>query len=229
MSVLITGPGRGGTNWTTELVRASGCFDFIGSPEDRKLLKREEKLPERYGTKLSTEWFDWEGIDKLVEDNEGLKIIFSIRHPVSLCMAKIVRGQPSHQGGDGSHLLAPDGTVDGSIESVIHAYSVYINLKDKYKDRVMFVRLEDMIRDIDSIIKEVCLFLGIEPNASMNNAHKNNRNKHHQKRYGTSVDKSQAEIHKNWKTAYGRFFADRENDIKYIEETLRDISLYFGY
>lgn len=232
MRVLITGSGRTGTNWLTEIVRASEQFDFTKSIEDRQFFQHQS-LPERYGTKLATEnaGFDWYNINRMMEKYDDLKIIFSIRHPVSTCMSKIVRGQPSSRGGDASNSLAPDATVEGSIKAVCHTFDLFVKLKRKFPNRVIRIKLEDLIhgKHRDHQIKRICKFLKIEFKEEMLRAYQNTRNRYHKNRYGKKIDNSQKDIYKNWPVVYNGFFKNKRRDIDRIQESTKHIGEKFGY
>lgn len=230
MKVLITGPGRGGTNWTTEIVRCSPMFKFSSAVEDRSFFTRK-RFDGNYATKLAIEnaGFTWKNIDRVMTTHEDLMIIFSIRHPLANAMAKIVRGQPSSKGGDASNKLAPDATVEGAVASLVRASEIYSKLVAKYPSRVLLVKLEDLIENLDVEIDRLCGFLDIEFNDVMLNAHTLNRNKYQKKRYGDKIDKSQATIHTNWQTAYDGFFKNKENQIKVLKKKLGKVMMGFSY
>lgn len=230
MKVLITGSGRTGTNWLTEIVRASNQFAFTASVEDRQFFNRRN-LPGRYGTKLATEnvGFNWHNINRMMEKYDDLRIIFSIRHPVSTCMSKIVRGQPSYQGGDASNNLAPDATVEGSIKAINHTFNLFVKLKKKFPQRVMKIRLEDLITDVSTEVDRICKFLDINFKEGMLEAYKNTRNKYHRKRYGNCIDKSQKRVYKEWRSAYNGFFKNKMKDIDKIKKGTKYIVEVLGY
>ena len=231
MRVVITGPGRGGTNWVTEVVRASGVFNFTKQVEDRKLFLRNDTLPDNYGTKLSTEneGVNVKNLSTLMNLYDDLYIIFTFRNPVANCMAKIYRGRPSSVGGDGSNIVSADGTVDTAIKAVSYSYKVYTKMKSLYLSRVHIVKLEDLILHNKEAVDGICNFLSISSNNDMYNAHKNNRNVYQKKRYGDKVDTTQVYLHKNWETAYDGFFKNRNKQIVKLNKSLISISNGLGY
>jgi len=230
MKVLITGCGRSCTNWVTEIVRSSGKFNFTKSVEDRQFF-HHKNLPEKYGTKLATEniGFNWNNIDKIMLKYQDLKVIFAVRHPISNAMSKVVRGQPSSKGGDASNLLAPDATIDGASKAIRHMFNLYTAISNKYRERVLFIRLEDLIYDVEKESRHICTFLEIEFDEKMLSAHKFNRNRYQKQRYGDKIDKNQAEIYSNWKTVYNGFFEGRKNDIEKLKNILYGVIEGFGY
>lgn len=230
MKLLVTGPGRGGTNWLIEIIRSSNVFNVTKVVEDRKFFNHK-KLPNNYATKLTTEneGFSWDNLNKQLQCFPDLKILFIFRHPVANCMAKIYRGQPKSKGGDGTNNLAGDATVKASVKAVKKAFKIYTKTYNRYLDRVLLVRLEDLIKDLESEINRICKFLNIEKNPTMMSAHKNNRNTYQRKRYKNKIDTKQTTIHKEWHTSYGGFFRDRKKQIDRLYTDLRDIIEYLGY
>lgn len=231
MRVIITGPGRGGTNWVTEIVRASEKFKFTKAVEDRTLFEKKRPLPDKYGTKLATEnvGFNEENIDKLMRFWDDMRLIFVFRHPIANCMAKIYRGQPSSRGGDGADKFAGDATAPTAIKAVKHAYDMYVFTKKRYPDRVTFIKLEDLILNNKSTVDYICQFLSIPPINAMYSAYKNNRNTYQKERYGDDIDKSQAFLHENWDSAYDGFFKGKIKQYENISRNVEHIGIALGY
>lgn len=221
--VLITGAGRSCSNWVCEIARMSKAFEFwqMELPdgyivvEDRELLKRGE-IPVNYGAKLCTENYKWEELDIFLSKNKDVAILFTTRHPVDLSMAKVVRGQRSSQGGDGSDAMAPDATLEGSIAAIKHADDIYNKLADKYGNRLLQVKLEDLLIITVYETLAIASFLGVQVNEDMIMAYAFNRNKHHNKRYQGVKDMNQLNTRERWNDVYGGFFADKEHDIEHM-------------
>lgn len=228
--VLITGPGRGGGNITTEIVRASGYYNFTEQVEDRNFFNHD-KLPDRYGTKLATEnkGFTHTNVVNVMHWNHGLKVLFAFRHPTANCMSKIVRGQPSSLGGDGEDQLAPDATVIGAIEAVNYAYDLFVDLVRAYPKRVEYVKLEDYLIFPPQVVNKVVRFLGIPKNDEMVKAHTKVRNKYISKRYRGRLEVFESMVHINWKTAYGGFFADKPMVMEEITRLTKHVRSGLGY
>lgn len=225
--VLITGPGRSCSNWVCEIARMSGAFEFWQMEmsdgyivvEDRELLKRG-KLEETYGAKLCTENFKWEELNTFLHKYQDVQILFATRHPVDLAMAKVVRGQPSSQGGDGSDQTAPDATVEGAVAAINHANGIFNKLQKAYGDRLMQIKLEDLLSITVMETIAIGSFLGVATNEEMISAYAFNRNKHHNKRYQGSKDMGQLGTRHRWDDVYGGYFKDRELDIKHLQKEL---------
>ena len=127
MKVLVTGCGRGGTNLGIELVRSLEHFNTTEQIEDRQFFNRGP-LPDLYATKLATEndGYTTANIDKMMKENKDLHIVFMIRHPVDVCLSKLLRGRPRSQGGDSTiEQTAADGTLAGAAMVINKMYKVY--------------------------------------------------------------------------------------------------------
>ena len=231
MKILITGPGRGGTNWLTEIVRASSVFEFAKIVEDREFFNKNI-LPNLYGTKLATEnkGFTWKALDKIMELNLDLFVMFSVRHPISNCMSKIVRGRPASQGGDSVvELIAPDATIQGATTAVLDMFSIYVEAKNKYPNRVLVIRMEDLITNLRIEIDTICKFLNINFTHSMLEAHTFIRNNYQKNRYGNQIRKEQSNIHKRWRTAYNGYFADKQEELILVQSETIKMIIEFEY
>jgi len=221
--VIVTGGGRGGTNWITEILRISNYYKFTTNVEDRQILGHDN-LYAGYATKLATEnkMMTFENINMLLKRYDDLKLVFSVRHPIDHCISKIYRGRPSSQGGDGSDQYAPDSTIAGSIAAVNYVYTLYKQLKNVYPNRIIFVKLENLININNRRIQinKLCEFLHIEFNNNMLLAHKNNRNKYQKKRYGDTIDITQLNLRDQIDTIYNGFFKDKKDMISIISNSV---------
>ena len=230
--ILVTGPGHGGTNWATEIVRASGLFNFTEAVEDRHLFKRDV-LPEGYATKLATENLGlyWENLKALMEKYPDLGVVFITRHPVDNCLSKIVRGLPT--GGDGQVNViwdySWDSTIKGSVKSMEHAYTLLTHLQKEYPHRVIRIKMENLILDQKEEVRRLCEFLAVPMNDAMLEAYKNTRNRYHRSRYGATLDTSQVEMYKRWDSIYDGFFKNKKPIIDFLSSELKDIVYALGY
>ncbi len=230
--VLITGAGHTGGNWVTEIVNLSGAFRFTEQVEDRELFNRGP-LPEGYGTKLATDNAGMypENLGRLLDAHPDLKVVFTLRHPIDTCLSKIYRATPSDENEPAPDMLnySFDGTVLGAVKSIEFMYTVMSFLRSNYPDRVLFVKLEDLIADAEREVDRICAFLEIDKIPEMLEAYKYSRNRHHEKRYAGKLDTSQIFIHKRWDTIYNGFFRDKAEVVKRLFYYLRDMIEKFGY
>ncbi len=230
--ILITGPGHSGTNWATEIVNLSGKFHFTKSVEDRELFFKES-LPKGYGTKLATDNIGMypENLDKLMQKSENLKIIFTMRHPVDNCLSKIYRATPSNEHEPSPDMInySWDGTVNGAIKSIEHAYTIYSYLTTHYPDRILPVKLEDLITNTEFEVNRICNFLNIPKNEKMLEAYRYSRNKYHHIRYNSELDKTQMNLYKRWPEIYNSFFKDKKYIVDQLFTNLKEITEKLGY
>jgi LPS sulfotransferase NodH len=227
---LVTGAGRSGTNLLTEHVRAAGVFEFTRRVEDRTFFDHE--LPPGYATKLATEnkGFTAERLLKRMSQYPDLCIIFSMRHPVSLCMAKIVRGQKRSQGGDtAGEVVCPDGVTSGAIAAVRHADAMYEAARQAHTHRVFSLHMENLVKAPHAACCFICKFLGTDVPDKMQGAQKNSRNRYHKARYGKQLVQSAVDQQLDPFGAYDGFFQGREDDIKRIRVETEDICRRWNY
>ena len=230
MKVLVTGCGRGGTNLGIELVRTFDHFDVTSEVEDRKFFKRAD-LPPLYATKLATEndGFNNGNIDRMMAKNMDLRVIFMVRHPVDICLSKILRGRPASQGGDSTvEQTAGDGTVIGAIEQIEKMYSLCCHMQENYSDRLMVVKMEDLISNTDSTIVKVADFLAVSPTESSKTFFANNRNRYQKRRYGNTLHKN-IDLYKDLTNNFEGLFNGKESQVEKIEKLLNKISKGTGY
>lgn len=240
--VLVTGPGRSCSNWVLEIVRLTNKYRFmhVEDPntghvyvEDRAFLKQKEHKIEDmdYCIKCCTENdFTLEDLKYQMDRYPNMKVIFTMRHPIDLCMSKIVRGQPKSMGGDNTtEETATDGTMSGAIESLKVADKCLSMLADNYEDRLMIVRLEDLLCATVYETIRIAQFVGpVMPDEKMIQAYKYNRNKYQSDRYNGEKDMSVINLHQNLDTAFDGFFK-RNDSIDITHEDLEELVESWNY
>lgn len=231
MRVLVTGAGRSCSNWVTEILRVANELNFTSSIEDRQFLD-SKTLPEKYSTKLCTEYpnFTEKTLCKIMDTYSDLHLVFSVRNPVNNCLSKIARGRKKSEGGDTLvELVAKDSTPKTAVSTVIYSLDLFKILKAKYKERVVYVRLEDLILNNELTIRNLCSSLNLQFKEEMLLAYKNNRNNFQKQRYNKSIDTEQAYLYKKWDTIYDGLFKDKINDLNFINNSLQTYSKEFDY
>lgn len=230
MRILVTGTGRGGTTLLREVVVGLGVARFqcgIYSKEEDGDFFGYKELPENYMTKLvvphpqcrNDQGYNIDGLIKYMERYGNLHLLFSIRHPVDTCMSKIVRGQ-KHSDGGYKHWeqLSVDGTVKGAIRTVKAMREMYDAIKSRYPQRVLAVRMENLILESEKTIGEIASFLHCEVTLRSLVFYRYNTNPYQFREYGTDLDKTQINLHEKWQTAYNGYFKDKEQDIKVLKK-----------
>jgi len=219
MRILISGTGRGGTNLLTELVKKITDVKFTEQVEDRSFFSRQ--LTQDYGTKLAIDHptFTPVSLANKMAQYCDLNVIFSIRHPVDNCLSKIVRGQPASLGGDkNTENISDDGHPLSAIMAVKNLYTVISRAKSTYPNRVMVVKMENIIMDTKSEVDRISSFLAISPNI-YEGFQENNRNKYQKGRYGKSLA-PQVSLYEDLQNNFNGFFIDKEEIVCYIKDNL---------
>lgn len=231
MRILVAGTGRSGTCLLVEVPRGLDIVEFSASMEDRSWFEYE-KLPENYGTKLTTEHktFTMEKVIGCMERHEDLYIIFSLRHPLDIFLSKIRRGQRASDGGDRSReQIADDATPPTAIETIEDFHGKHKKLNKLFPARVISVKLEDLIASPEVIVKTVAKYFNVKPTEEAYGFAGRDRNRWHRGRYGGKIDKGQIEMYKRWDTIYDGFFKEKEHMIKSAIPKLAHIIQDLGY
>jgi len=241
MRILVLGAGQGGTCLLVEAVRGLNVVSFTSNIGDSEFFNYEV-LPQNYGTKFTTDAIKKITIGNFSSFSEDLKesmnkytdlyIVFSLRHPLDIFMAQIVRGQKPSDGGDGDrkkNRLSDTGTIDGSLLAILHSHNVYKNIASLFLERIITVKLEDLVLMPETEINRIARFFGVEPTPQAYEFYKHNRNLYQKKRYGNNLDKSVVALYKKWDTWHNGFFKERRSDIDFAVSQLTDVIKDWGY
>jgi len=229
MRILVTGTGRSGTTLLREVVIGLDVARFqcgIYSKEEDWGFFKYKELPENYMTKLVTpsppnfdRGYNIENLIKYMERYGDLHLLFSIRHPVDTCMSKIVRGQKHSDGGYKYwERLSTDATVEGAIRSVNTMRKIFDAVKSHYPQRVLAVKLEDLILKSGETVHKIAEFLCCKVTRRSAVFYRYNSNPYQFREYGTDLYKLQVDLHEKWRTAYNGYFKDKEQDIKTLKK-----------
>lgn len=237
MRILVLGAGQGGTCLLVEAVRGLNVVSFTSNIGDSEFFNYEV-LPQNYGTKFTTDAIKKITIGNFSSFSEDLKesmnkytdlyIVFSLRHPLDIFMAQIVRGQKRIDGGD-TKGLSDSGTIDGSLFAISHAHNVYKNILPLFPGRIITVKLENLVLMPETEINRIARFFGVEPTPQAYEFYKHNRNLYQKKRYGNNLDKSVVALYKKWDTWHNGFFKERRSDIDFAVSQLTDVIKDWGY
>jgi hypothetical protein len=227
MSVVVIGCGRSGTNVTLEILRGSSELDASVEPENKTLCDGS-LYPSSYLTKCDTWYFKPNELEETMIKNPDMKVIWSMRDPRDMVLSKIAHGRPSSLGGDGSDRVSDDATPDGCKTDILHMHICYRYITTRFPSRVLLVRMEDVLSDIEKETNKMCEFIGIQYNQDMCDFPSRMRNENKRKRY-SKLDKSQIAIWKEWKTAYSGFFSENDYNIETLFEYFQPLVEEFGY
>ena len=228
--VLVTGGSHSGGNWAVEIIRTSQCF-HLTQGEGRGMFLHP--LWPGYATKLAigNPGLYWVNLRKLMGDYLDLKVVFMTRHPVDTCLSKMVRGHPKL--GDGA-ISYPweypwDCTMKGSVVSVEIVYDLFCRLKENFPKRVLWVKMENLILDIEKTCRSICSFLCVEFKEEMLRAHQFVKNRYQLERYKGKIQTSQVDMWKRWDKIHGGFFKDHPEVVSFLWEFLTPITLHWEY
>jgi hypothetical protein len=227
MSVVVISCGRTGTNVALEILRGNPSLNASLEPENKKLVKPVVKYPKNYLTKCDTIYFDVDQFTKLMDTNPDMKIIWTIRDPRDIVLSKIYRGQPFTDGR--GNWTSADGTPETSVADIRAMIKKYNHALENYGDRIILIKLEDMIENTETVAKTMCDFIGVEYNDKMLDFPMRMRNKHKVKRYGRKIQTSQVGLWKNYNEIYDGFFAKQKYDISDTFGEITDIVEFFNY
>lgn len=217
--ILVCSCGRTGTNLMLEVL--TGHPDLVSSdpPEDKLIFKRDIEYQDNYITKCDL-WYcnGYESFRRFMNRNKTSKIVWTIRNPKDVVLSKLRRGW----------MRSDDGTPKTAIENVFRMWYFYLRATKDFNDRIITVKMEDIISNIDKVIQEICNFIGLQPHNLMYYPHKRMRHKGKRDRYKT-LDKDQVDLWKTYNDVYNGFFKDKNIDFEKIFKILTPISIYFGY
>ena len=242
--ILITGIGNSGTNLFTEVVRASGMFNFTEFVEDRMSWCGQASglvplLTKNYGAKMACQkpYFTIKDFDRNMEKFPNLYVLVSIRHPLDTSLSNIYRELPLVMGGDSKENKPEDVCTDNArIDDLINLWKTeraptLFYVLDKYADtgRVTSVKLENLITSPELVARNIARWLGIPYNNEMSNPWNKVRHEGQQNRYCGVLDKTQVYKYKRWKETYDGYYSDKKELVIRLAKGLAPISTFFGY
>ena len=210
------------------MLRATNCVTFSQDVEDRAWFDRP--IPDNYGTKLAIEnrGMSVDALSVALRNYPDLYIIFALRHPVDNCLSKIVRGQPRSKGGDtGSEVYCDDADREVSVRLVKTLYDWIASLQEMCPDRVLTVRMEDIILRTEDTVRDLCEQFNIEFYDTMLDFAQNNRNRYQKGRYGNSLSTSQVNIYRQLQP-FDNWFAESDT-IEWTKQQFEVAGLWKKY
>jgi hypothetical protein len=228
MSVAVIGCGRSGTNLVLEILSGNKNLKASKETENKKLFSGNKVYDDNYLTKCDTVYFGPKKLEKTLKKNPNMKIVWTIRDPRDMILSKIKRGQPKSKGGDGAERVADDATPKECIKDIEWMFSLYELASTKFSNRVMLLKMEDVIKDIEKEAKKICNFLNIPFDENMLSPMSRMRNKDKVKRY-KKVDKNQISLWKNWESVYNGFFKDSPYPVEDMFNQVKHLIRHFKY
>lgn len=221
--VIVFSTGRSGTNIALEIL--TGSQELLPSlePEHKGLFKIEGvEYPPFFLAKSDSAYCPtYELFGLMMKINPNAKIIWTIRHPFDLVMSKIRRGFP---------VKSDDGTLKGCCKDMFWMTYLYSAATKEFPGRILLIKMEDMILEIERETKRMCSFLNISFDRRMLVPWERYRQPGKKERYPSGLDKRQLDMYKTWKEQYNGFL------IKVIDFNMEDLFNkvqplveYFGY
>uniref|UniRef100_A0A6M3JYC5 Putative sulfotransferase domain contining protein n=1 Tax=viral metagenome TaxID=1070528 RepID=A0A6M3JYC5_9ZZZZ len=216
--VVISGVGRSGSNLILEVLTGSKFLIPSDPPEDKMVFSRRSMYRNNYLTKCDLVYTSWSDFSFTMNINPHCKIIYPIRDPRDMAISKIYRGWKK----------ADDATSGGCIGDLFNMYGFYRLAISHFGDRLLLVKMENVILDIENEAKRMCRFLEIEYEENMKYPHTRMRHEGKKNRY-KSLDRNQISMYKKVDTVYDGFFIENKINIEYVFRTIAPIVSYFGY
>ena len=204
-----------------EVMRGSSVLQATTEYAEHKYVFRQcAQLEPNYLSKCDTHYVDSaRQVSNLMEKNPDLKILWTLRDLRAAAMSKLFRG----------YQKADDATFDGCIKDISWMVEIYEHLQENYSDRIMAVRMEDMVMNFDETVHSICEFVGVPFEDSMRNFVDRYRNVEY---VGyKEIDKSKYQMYKRKDTVYDGFFATTSFDfeIEKLWESLEPYQKRVGY
>ncbi len=239
MAVLVLSCGRTGTNMLLESLRGSSHLKATEVAEHKQLYRvnpelgydptitghANPSLPLNYLSKSDTVYIDnFQQVKAVMDKNDHLKILWTIRDLRDASLSKICRGQP----GTDTPILSDDATLKGCVEDIDWMAKIYRFILAHYPDRIMLVKMEDVICNFEDTLKKVCKFCEVPYEDAMTEFVGRYRLKTKASRYKT-LDKGQLETHKRVFDIYDGFYKTHPINIGTLFSQVTPYLEIFGY
>tara|TARA_R110001592_G_scaffold325081_1_gene604893 strand:+ start:198 stop:887 length:690 start_codon:yes stop_codon:yes gene_type:complete len=228
MSILVLGCGRTGTNMLLESLRGSSSLTASFPAEDKSFFRSTRRVFSNYLSKCDT-WYidDFNQIDSALDKNPHLKILWTIRDLRDCSLSKIYRGQP----GKDTNLISDDATFEGCLEDIDWMFKVYDYISKNHSEKIMLIKMEDVILRFKETIQRACHFCGIEFEEEMRNftdRYRGSLKTTKGKRY-KSLDKNQVALYKRRYEIYNGFYKNHDIDLDLLFSALEKYQKEFNY
>jgi len=226
MSALVLSCGRNGTNMMLEILRGSSVLVATNPAEDKVLFRRSRIVKDNYLSKCDTTYINnFDQVKNTLNKNKHLKIVWMVRDPRDCALSKIYRGQPGNDG----KTLSDDATFDGCLKSIDWMSKVYKYINKNFSNRIILVKMEDIILDFEKTVQNVCCFIEVNYEDGMRDFTSRYRVQSKKNRY-KNIDKGQVELYKRFSKIYSGFYKENKNiNIKKLFLRLKPYCELFNY
>ena len=227
LQIIILSAGRSGTNLVLECVSGHSLLTPTEFPEDKHLFLRNIKYPNYYLTKCDTVYIpSCEYFHNFMQKNKYANILWTLRHPYDWCLSKLYRGRV---GNNGRVKPADDAHYDGLMLDMKCMYEYLKTAELNYPFRILRVKMEDIILDIEKECKRICKFLCIPYQEEMSRPWERMRHIGKRERYGNKLDTSQIALYKNIETIYDGYFSNKLDLVEKVFEQMNPLVKELGY
>lgn len=224
MAAIVHSAGRTGTNMVLEILRGSSYLEASSMPEDKQLFTRGGTVPENYLTKCCTVYVPKPELQgAFLEANPHANIIWTIRDPRDMILSKMYRGRFGKEPAQ----FHDDATEEGVIQNINEMMECYYYLKEHYPQRMLVVKMEEVILNLEEETKQMCAFLKIPFERSMFDFVARMRQEE-KKKYKT-LDKGQLRLHAKLPEVYDGFFQTLEFKVEDFFPKVQFVMDEFGY
>jgi hypothetical protein len=237
--VLVTGVGHSGTNLFSDVIRASGYYNFYKGQEDRVFtLGLTPLLMLNYGAKLACDSSSFipEGFATVMDKFPGTQVIVTIRHPFDIALSTCYRELPASMGGDAAE------EVEVGPFTMAHAthylkrwnernFTMLADIINTYgpQGRAMMYSMESLLEEPEVVAKDIARFLEIEYVPEMAEPWKLNRHPRQKQRYKGELDMGQINLYQRWNTIYDGFYSDKKDFVDTLALGLMPTAAAFNY
>lgn len=226
MRVVVASPGRSGSNMALEILRLSGAFQNVPAA-DVKTLFRTVDIPDNLLCKCDSAYYNVDQIKSTLDKYPDMMIVWTVRDPRDMIMSRLFRGQI---GQDVKGRKPSDDTNPVvCIRDMQKAFSIYLELSNRYPDRVYLVKMEDMLLSTERTIRSLCVFVQVPFKIEMLEFYKTMRRPEKRTRY-TTIDTNELGKWKRWKEVYDGFFNNNTAyNLPQMFESVKDQIGFLGY
>lgn len=227
MQVIILSAGRSGTNLVLECMSGHSLLTPTLYSEDKHLFLRGIIYPNNFLTKCDIVYIpSCEYFHNFMQKNKNAHILWTIRHPYDWVLSKLYRGRV---GNNGRIKPSDDATVEGCKLDMFCMYEYLKAAELNYPFRILRVKMEDIILDVEKECKRICKFLCTLYEEEMTRPWERMRHPGKRERYGQKLDTSQINIYKQLPELYDGYFKDKMKDVEELFEYVKPLVTKFGY
>ena len=146
--VIVVSADRRGASFVFDILSGSSIL-VPSNILEQELLNRDMLLPHMYLAKYDTSCCSNFGLfGNFMRSNENTKVIWVVRHPYSTALEKIYNGWN-------------DTTSKDCFKTICWSAYLFSEAKSEFPERVLPIKLEDVILNTRKEVEDICRFLVI--------------------------------------------------------------------